>query len=288
MLGYRVTYGENIHKRFGGYLAGSDAERLADLHAMFANPAIDAIFCARGGFGSARLLPFIDWDLIRRNPKIFVGFSDLTAFQLALWKRLKLVSFCGAMPSVDFADPVDPETEEVFWRVLTSSKPLGAVQQSLPLSRSRVTTSQTSSHHTVSQRPQSGRLMPVNLSVFCSMLGTPWMPSLKHALMVFEDIGEETYRIDRLLTQVRLAGVFDNAAGAGFGYFSQHGLPKTATPHRDVSDVLEEVRRTTSCPFVTGLMFGHEHKKLTLPMGVKASFAPRGKAGLILHEAAVQ
>lgn len=277
-LGYRVRFGRNIEKQHAGYLAGTDAERLNDLHEMFADPQVDAIFCARGGYGSARLLPGVDWDLIKRNPKIFVGFSDLTSLQLAMWKRLRLVTFAGAMPSVDFADKVDPETEECFWRLLTSTLPLGSLRQSLPLSRHRVT------------NPITARtpLIPANLSVLCTLLSTPWMPSLKNALLVLEDIGEDTYRLDRLLTQLRLSGVFDSIGGLGLGYFTQKSLPNTATPHREVSDLLKELLKQIECPVVSGLMFGHENKKLTLPVGVHASICARGNAGIILHEAAVR
>lgn len=277
-LGYRVKYGRNIDKRHAGYLAGTDAERLADLHSMFADPQIDAIFCARGGFGSARLLPKVDWDLLKKNPKIFVGFSDLTALQLAIWRKIRLVTFSGALPSVDMADDFDGESEEWFWRVLTSTTPLGPLTQSQPLRRSRV------------QAPTEGLrtpLIPANLSVLCSLLGTPWMPSLTNALLVLEDIGEETYRLDRHLTQLTLSGAFDAVSGVAFGYFTQKGLPSTLTPHRDVADLLSEVQKNTTCPMLTGLMFGHEKKKMTLPVGVSASIAQRS-ASLILHEAAVR
>ena len=120
------------------------------------------------------------------------------------------------------------------------------------------------------------------------MLGTPWMPSLKNALLVLEDIGEETYRIDRLLTQLRLSGALESVSGLGFGYLTQKGLPTTATPHRDVAELIQEIRKQTACPMIDGLMFGHEKKKFTLPIGINASIAPRGSAALILHEAAVR
>lgn len=279
-LGYRVKYGRNIDKRHAGYLAGTDAERLSDLHEMFADPQVDAIFCARGGYGSGRLLTQVDWDLLKKNPKIFVGFSDLTSLQLAMWKRIRLVSFSGALPSVDMADTIDGETEEWFWRVLTSTTPLGPLKQSLPLRRSNVSAAPSATKRTP--------LMPANLTVLCSMLGTPWMPSFANVLLVLEDIGEETYRLDRLLTQLRLSGAFDAAAGVAFGYFSQKGLPTTATPHREVMDLLSEILKQATCPVLTGLMFGHEQKKFTLPIGVSASIAPRGAAGIIIHEAAVR
>jgi len=292
-LGYRVKYGPHIDKRHAGYLAGTDAERLNDLHVMFADPQVDAIFCARGGYGSARLLPFIDWDLLKKNPKIFVGFSDLTSLQLAIWKKIGLVTFSGALPSVDMADEIDAETEEWFWRVLTSTSPLGPLTQSLPLRRSRVVSAFDSSaigsnaiQSKSSSAPKRAPLIPANLTVLCSMLGTPWMPSLRNALLVLEDIGEDTYRLDRLFTQLRLSGTLDSLSGLAFGYFTQAGPPTTSTPHRDVQELLDEIKQSTMCPFITGLMFGHEKKKFTLPIGVHASIASRS-AALILHDAAV-
>jgi muramoyltetrapeptide carboxypeptidase len=273
-LGYRIELGRNAAAVFGGYLAGTDEQRLDDFHAMMANPAIDAVFCARGGYGTPRLLDRIDLRLIRRNPKIVVGFSDITALQLALWRRLQFVTFSGMLPSVDFADDVDAESEEWFWRVLTSTKPLGVLRQSLPLTRLRA-------------GDATGVLIPGNLSMISSTLGTPFSPRWKGAVVVLEDVGEETYRIDRMLTQLRLAGVFRDAAAVGFGMFTQKGLRASATPHRDVHDVLRESAAQTLGPVVANVMYGHETKKLTLPVGVRARIATRMK-GIQLLDAGVQ
>ena len=126
-LGYQVRLGDNVHQVHGGYLAGTDEERAADINSMFTDNNIDAIFCSRGGYGSARLLHLIDYAAVRKNPKVFVGFSDITALQNALLTKSGLVTFSGALPSVDMADTIDAETEEWFWRAITSTAPLGSL-----------------------------------------------------------------------------------------------------------------------------------------------------------------
>ncbi|HZV13568.1 MAG TPA: LD-carboxypeptidase, partial [Candidatus Kapabacteria bacterium] len=126
-LGYRVMIGKHVEKR-NGYLAGTDAQRAADINKMFADKRVKAIFSTRGGYGTPRILPLLDYKLIARNPKIFVGFSDITALNLALLEKAKLISFNGALPGVDFwKDEINPFTEEYFWRVLTSPEPLGKI-----------------------------------------------------------------------------------------------------------------------------------------------------------------
>ena len=123
-LGYRVEIGENVGKEHG-YLAGTDEERLSDFHAMFKNKNVKAIFSVRGGYGSGRLLDKIDYNLIKKNPKIFVGYSDITAMQMAILKKTGLVTFAGPMLATDFSDKINEYAEENFWNVLTHSKKIG-------------------------------------------------------------------------------------------------------------------------------------------------------------------
>jgi len=273
-LGYSVKLGSFARSNNGSYLAGSDADRVSDVHTMFRDKQVDAIFCARGGYGSARLLPNVDTSVVRKNPKIFVGFSDTTSLQLALWKSCGLVTFSGAMPSVDMVDGFDPHSEEYFWRVLTSRRPLGHLRQpTLP--------------ETVQHGEAEGRLLGGNLSVLCSLLGTPYMPSLRGAICVLEDIGEETYRIDRLLTQLAQASTRTRPAAVAYGFWSQNSRSKESTPHRDVNEVLAERCDLTRGPIVSGLMYGHEATKFTLPLGVRARLTTKTKRLTIL-DAAVQ
>lgn len=253
-LGHHVVLGANARKSYGGYLAGTDEERLADIHAMFADKQVDAIFCARGGYGTARLIASLNYGLIRRNPKIFVGFSDTTALQLAIYKRTGLVTFLGAMPSVDMADTFDPESEEQFWRILTSTRAVGTIKQSTPM-------------YGVKGGTAEGILLGGNLSVFTRLIGTPYMPSLAGSILALEDVGEETYRIDRMLMHCELAGIMHKVAGIAYGQFTQSPQRISNTPHRDVADVITERSVSVNGPVLSGLMFGHEAKKLTLPLG---------------------
>jgi muramoyltetrapeptide carboxypeptidase len=272
-LGYRIALGANLEKVHGAYLAGTDEERLQDLHTMLADRKVDAVFCARGGYGTPRLLDNLDYRLIRRHPKIIVGFSDITALQFALWKRLQYVTFSGMLPSVDFADEIDGESEEWFWRVLTSRRPLGTLLQSEPT-------------QTLRSGDVTGTLLPGNLSMVATLIGTPYMPSWKGAVSILEDVGEETYRIDRMLAQLRLAGLLRDAAGVGFGAFTQKSLRASSTPARPVADVLREYASRVSGPVIANVMYGHEPKKLTLPVGVRARISGRLK-GIRLLDAAV-
>lgn len=273
-LGYTVVVGDHARSRHAGYLAGTDDQRLADLHAMFSDKRIDAIFCARGGYGSARLLNRLDYGLIRRNPKILVGYSDITSLQLALWHKARLVTFSGAMPSVDMVDNIDPLSEEQFWRVLTSRRPLGRLPQPWPIT-------------SVQDGEAEGRLLGGNLSVLVSLLGTDFMPSLRGSILALEDIGEETYRIDRMLVQLLHATVRRRPAGIAYGFWSQSARPQGSTPHRDVSEVLAERCDLTRGPIISDLMYGHERTKLTLPFGVRARISSR-TASMQLLESAVQ
>lgn len=259
-LGHHVVLGANARKSYGGYLAGTDEERASDIHDMFANKQVDAIFCARGGYGTSRLLTLLDYGLIRRNPKIFVGFSDTTALQLAIYKRTGLVTFLGAMPSVDMADAFEPESEEQFWRIISSTRSFGSIKQSVPMAGVRTGTTE-------------GILLGGNLSVFTRLVGTPYMPQLKGSILVLEDVGEETYRIDRMLMHCELAGILSKVAGIAYGQFTQASQRTSNTPHRDIAEVIAERSVSVNGPVLSGLMFGHEAKKLTLPIGAPVTMS---------------
>lgn len=257
-LGYRVQLGQHAHRRYRDYLAGTDAERCADLEEMFSDPGIDAIFCTRGGYGSARLLPLLNLDVIRRNPKIFVGFSDVTALQLALWKRLRFVTFSGALPSVDMADGFFPAAEQQFWEVLTRTSP-GMVLRNAGCRL-------ISKGNVEKEVAASGTLLPANLAMLCSLAGTTWLPSFNRSIIVLEDVGEEPYRIDRLLLQLRLLNVPQRVAATVFGHF-------TPSPgQQQVSrDVLKEWSEVSSGPVMSGFWYGHEREKFTVPVGIRAT-----------------
>jgi len=256
-LGYRTAPGDNILKSYG-YLAGTDEERVADLHRMFANREVKAIMCVRGGYGTPRLLSLVNYRLIARNPKIFVGYSDITSLQLALWKKCGLITFQGPMVGVDMPEQMDSYTEELFWRLLTSPKKAGQVN---PPDNPSVT---------VRQGKASGRLLGGNLAHLAGAVGTVHMPSFKDALLYIEDIGEEPYRIDRMMTQLRHARLFEQVKGVLGGQFTDCEIKDTSKPTLTVDEVFREFGGSCLLPFLAHLPFGHEAHKMTVPMGLLA------------------
>lgn len=255
-LGYRTLVGEHVLKTYG-YLAGTDEERAADLHAMFRNPEVRAIMCIRGGYGTPRLLSLINYRLIARNPKIFVGYSDITSLQLALWKKCSLVTFQGPMVGVDMADSLDGFTENLFWHLLTSPKRAGSVlQPEEPV-------------HTVCAGKATGFLMGGNLAHLVASMGTPYFPSFKGSLLFLEDIGEEPYRIDRMMMQLRHGGILRQAVGILAGKFTDCAPRDPAKPSLALGDIFREQAQVASKPFLSDLPFGHEAKKITMPLGLR-------------------
>lgn len=273
-LGHTVVIAPHVHDRYGAYLAGTDTDRAADVMAMMTDPRIDAVFCSRGGYGSARLLDRLDYRALARRRMLLVGFSDITALQMALWRKIGLVTFSGALPSVDMADEMDSHTEEWFWRALSSPRPLGPIHQPWPTT-------------TVQRGTAEGRLIGGNLSVFVTLMGTPYQPPSKDSILVLEDVGEETYRIDRMLLHLKQAGVLGAVSGLITGQWSQSGRPQGSTPHRPVEDLLREIAPAVNGPVISELMYGHEAQKLTLPFGVLVRVSSRG-TGLRFLEPAVR
>lgn len=255
--GYRAMTGKHIGRK-SGYLAGTDEERADDLHTMFADRRVKAIMCIRGGYGTPRLLARLDYAIIRKNPKIFVGYSDITALHLAFWARARLVTFHGPMLGVDMAGGMDPFAEEAFWRVLTS-----------PARRQHLITPGEEAVLLTAGKG-TGRLLGGNLSLLVSLFGTPYLPEFRRALLFLEEVGEEPYRVDRMLTQLRNAGVFRSVAGIALGHFSDCVPKDPAKPSQTVEEIVREFAAGCARPFVTGLPFGHERKMTTIPVGVRA------------------
>jgi len=257
-LGYRVELGKHIRSE-RGYLGGEDSDRLSDLHAMFTNKKIRAIFYIRGGYGSARLLPEINYDLIRRNPKILVGYSDATALFNAIYKNTGLQSlFFGPMPGVDIWNGFDPFAEECLWRALTSNKPFGK----LPARDNEIEI------YSRKKYSAEGKMIGGNLAVFSAIMGTPFSPSVKNRTLLFEDVGENIYRIDRYLAQLRAAGVLDSAKAILLGQFTDC-KPKENSPSLTLEEVFEDYFGKLKIPVLKNLPFGHIPRQWTVPLGAK-------------------
>ncbi len=254
--GYRVEVGAHA-LGYDGAFSGTDDQRLSDLNGMLRDPRIRAILALRGGYGTPRLLDRIDYAAVRRDPKILVGYSDITALQMALFRRTGLVSFSGPLGAVEFAGTPDPVTEESFWRLVTSRRTRGKFP--LPADVSLVT-----------RQPGvgEGTLLGGCLSLVVALLGTPYSPDYRGAVLALEDVHEQFHRLDRMLTQLRLAGVLGRAEGLLLGQFTHTSAADPAHPCHDLEAVWASVLADLHCPVVSGFPYGHVPRKVTLPWGV--------------------
>ena len=249
---------------------------------MFRDPEVAAVMPIAGGYGTPQLLDRLDYDLIRRNPKIFVGYSDITALHLAIHQKTGLVTFHG--PNVDsrFTD----YTIEVYRRALFETAPLGA------LGNPRESNAMRPQHPLRAVRPgrATGRLLGGNLTLISTTMGTPWEIDTRGAILLLEDVGEEPYRIDRMLTQLRLAGKLQQAAGIVFGECVEC-TPSEYKPFVaagfSLGEVLDAVLGDLPIPVLFGLTFGHTADQLTLPLGIRATL-DADKGTLTVEENAVE
>ncbi len=258
-LGYRVIVGKNVGK-YRGYLAGNDDERLEDLHSMFANKNVKAIFCLRGGYGTIRLLDKIDYNLIKRNPKIFVGYSDITALQLAIFRKTGLITFSGPMVAVDFTGEINHYTEEIFWRMITSTKKFGRLKNPENEKISCLTTGKA-----------TGLLIGGNLSLIVSLIGTQYLPDLKNSILFLEEIGEKPYRIDRYFAQMKLSKIFENISGIVLCNFTDCEENDPTKKSLSLNDVIGDYFEKLNKPVLYNLVYGHVNPKNSIPIGVKTS-----------------
>ncbi len=264
--GHYARLGWSVGAR-DGYLSGSDQLRASDIMEMFEDDRVHAIFCTRGGYGAARLLDRLDYARIRKKPKILVGFSDITALSLALFAKARIVTFAGPMVAAEFASGIEPAASAALWsmlRVRRRSQPLpecGAVK----IMRSGIS---------------EGRLLGGNLTVLSSLVGTPWLPDFRDAILFLEDVGESVYRIDRMLLQLKHAGLLRKIAGVLLGSFT--ALPDDGGG-RDLERVLNEYFLPLDIPVMTGIPFGHIPMKITLPIGATVRMDTHRKRITVLH-----
>lgn len=258
-LGYRVEVAKNVGKAHG-YLAGTDEERLEDLHSMFKNKNINAIMCVRGGYGSGRLLDKINYNIIKRNPKIFVGYSDITALQMAFLKKAGLVSFAGPMLAVDFCkDEVDEFTEEFFWKMITNSKKIG-----------KFLNPDNENFYSLTKGRGEGSLVGGNLALLMSLMGTPYQPNFKNSMVLFEEVGEEPYRVDRMFYQLKYATHdFKDINGIIIGRFVDCYIKDNESPSLTLNEIISDYFEGLKIPVIYNVKHGHIDQNLTIPWGLK-------------------
>jgi muramoyltetrapeptide carboxypeptidase len=261
-LGFKTKRGSNLLAR-RGYFAGGDDQRAADLNAMFADAEVRAIHCVRGGWGSARLLPLLDWKLIERNPKILLGYSDITTLLLALHAKTGLVTFHGPVAAaqwnpfnVGYIRRVLQEAEAVTFENLKEIDE----DDDLTVVENRV--------QTLRPGTARGRLLGGNLTVLTSLIGSGYLPEWEGCILFLEDVEEAPYRIDRLLTQLRLAGILQKARAVIWGQCTDC-RPGAGYGSLTVTDVLHDHLRPLGVPAWQGAMIGHVEKQFTLPVGLE-------------------
>jgi muramoyltetrapeptide carboxypeptidase len=298
-MGFRVKEGKFVRKRYG-FLAAHDIDRLADIHRMFADKKIDAVLCARGGYGTSRIAHSIDYEMIRANPKDFVGFSDITYLNTAIWNKCRLVTFSGPMINFIFGDETPRSFPVAGWkRTLCDAQPAGSIWQG----------HEDRNHRVIAKGTARGRLIGGNLSLLAASIGTSLEIDTRGKIVFMEEIEEQPYRIDRMLTQMIAAGKLRDAAGIVIGRNVFHpetkaleeaadaaGRPKNMrAPARKMVDSWEQTMDDVfgdrlynlGIPVMSGLPFGHIKDLATMPIGVMASMETR-TGDLVIEEAAVK
>ncbi|MEJ2543707.1 MAG: LD-carboxypeptidase [Calditrichaceae bacterium] len=253
--GFKVVRGKSLNAKYG-YLAGEDYLRVDDIHEMFADPEITAIMCARGGWGCLRLLDKVDFNLIKNNYKVLIGYSDITTLQLALWNQVNLSSLSGPMVAVELSQTIDPFTENHFWGQINNPDQTYSFQFNTDITE------------IWNQGQAEGTLLGGCLSMVSHLLGTPFSPDYSDCILFLEDVGEEPYRIDRYLAQLRQAGIFNKINGLILGNFIEPdiNIKKDAFT---VKEVLKEYFENEDYPVIYNFPYGHGKMKFTFPIGTK-------------------
>ncbi|MCD6375056.1 MAG: LD-carboxypeptidase [Caldisericaceae bacterium] len=255
--GFKVKRGQSLSARHL-YFSGSDELRVTDLENFFRDPKVDMILCARGGWGTLRLLDRIDYHLIAQNPKPLVGYSDITTLQLAFLKKANLPSFSGPMVAVEMAEEIDLFTEQHFWQQIFNPHPW----YNFSFAREDVQVWRSGKAH--------GPLIGGCLSMLAHQLGTPFMPTLKNAILFLEDVGEAPYKIDRYLAQLKQAGIFDQVSAVILGQFLDCTDDNEDRKGIALETILKDYFDHRDYPVIYNFPYGHGMRKFTMPIGVKA------------------
>jgi muramoyltetrapeptide carboxypeptidase len=264
--GYQVRVGKFAHGCHT-FFSGTDKERLHDLVAAFKDPSVRAIMCSRGGYGSNRLLEALPYEVIAAHPKIFMGFSDLTSLTWALNKKCGLVTFTGPLVN-ELGDGLPQMTVDSFLTLMGPQKSLGPIWSG-PLTAVRPGTA-------------SGPLFPGCLSIVVTLLGTPYLPDLKGAILVLEDIEEKPYHIDRMLWHLKNAGIFDRISAVIMGRMTNCWPRTRRSDYPSLAELLLDLTASRPIPVYMDLPYGHHPERLTLPVGARVEISP--ETGLRLLE----
>lgn len=246
-----------------GYLAGEDAARAGELEAAFADPDTAAVFCLKGGYGTPRILDRIDYGIVAAHPKAFIGYSDITALHVAFYQRAGLATIHGPMPSSDMVPDFDPDSRAALERML-----FGGGTEAEAFEPCAVRNPGGRPFTALSAGIAEGPLVGGNLSLLAATMGTPYALRAEGKIVFIEDVDEAPYRIDRMLTQLRLAGVFEACAGVVFGAWTRCE-PSAGKRSLSIDEVIQDIVLPCGKPVLAGVEAGHCAPTLTLPLGVR-------------------
>ena len=269
-LGFKVKLGKTLTGKYG-YLAGSDESRAAELNSFFRNDNVHGIIAMRGGWGCARMLHLVDYGLMRKNPKVLMGFSDITSLLMAAYTKAGLVTFHGPVGYSGWND----FSVDYVKRTLIQKETVIMLQPAFCKDKLC----------TIRKGTAKGTLIGGNLAVVASMMGSAYVPDWKNKILFLEETDEEPYRIDRMLTQLKLAGVLDNISGFIFGECVKCD-PEEPEKSLTLMQVLDDHIKPLGIPSFYGSMIGHIENKFTLPVGIEAEM-DAGEGTIRLSEPAV-
>lgn len=258
---FKVKQGKNLYKRWG-YLAGSDEERAADINDLFTDDAVDGLITLRGGYGTQRLLPFLNYEAIAKNPKVMMGYSDITALLTAVHQRCNMVTFHGPIARQSYSDYTLAEMKKIVFDGFS-----GDVGTPPPFEPREGDAERANRLVTIVGGKARGPLIGGNLSLVCSLMGTPYEPDFRGKIVFLEDVGEEPYRLDRMITHLWLTGKLDQAAGFVLGKFTNADIEGNSL---SLEQIFEHRFKLTGKPCLRGSMIGHVRDQTTLPLGIEA------------------
>jgi len=276
-LGFSAEPAANLFSRTQ-YLAGTDQQRADDLNAMFADTDIDAIFCVRGGYGSGRLLRYLDYDMIAANPKVIMGYSDITSILNAIYLRTGLVTFHGPIAGGNFSN----YTYEQYKKVLIEPTQIARIGEPPEFETRPGVVDWKNRLTTIVSGVAEGHLVGGNLSLMVTLVGTPFEPQFEGAILFLEDVDEPPYSVDRMLTHLWMAGKLEQVAGIVLGKFTDDGYDSNTF---SMEEVLRDRLEPLGIPTLRGAMIGHIEDKTVVPLGVRARLDADAGALTLLESA---
>ena len=254
-LGFKVKMADNLDAKFNGYMAGSGRERAKWLNTMFEDPEVKGIFCIRGGDGSSRIMEYLDYEMIKNNPKVFAGYSDVTNLHLAFNKKCDFVTYHGPMVSSNMADGFDNESERAFIEAVCSEEPYEFKNPEGYIIG------------VINEGHAEGRITGGNLSLLSASIGTPYEIDTRDSILFIEEVGEPMSKIEKWIYHLRNTGKFNDCKGVILGQFTN--VTNEECPDLDADEYIGNILKEYNIPVMCNIQSGHGDKMITMPMGAE-------------------